>query len=42
MDKILTKAILEKFGIPQLPYFAFTGYDWKYKNDQVIRDIEFL
>lgn len=42
MDKILTKAILEKFGIPQLPYFAFSRYDWNEKNSQIVQNIELL
>lgn len=39
MDKIFTKAILAKNGIPQLPYYGFTDFDWHQKKETVLREI---
>jgi D-alanine-D-alanine ligase len=39
MDKIFTKAILGKSGIPQLPYYGFTDFDWNQKRETVLREI---
>jgi D-alanine-D-alanine ligase len=39
MDKIFTKAILEKFDIPQLPYYGFTDFDWKENRETILKDV---
>lgn len=42
MDKVMTKAILEKFEIPQLPYVGFTDFDWHDAPEKVRGKIESL
>jgi D-alanine-D-alanine ligase len=42
MDKLFTKAILDKIGIRQLPYVGFTSFDWKLSSDSIILEIESL
>ncbi len=42
MDKVITKAILEKFEIPQLPYVGFTDFDWHDAPEKVRGRIESL
>jgi len=39
MDKIFTKAILEKFHIPQLPYYGFHDFDWRKNKSSVLECI---
>jgi len=40
MDKIISKALFEKAGIPQLPYMPVSITDWKVEPEQVLTDIE--
>lgn len=40
MDKIMTKAILQQTDIPQLPYVAFTKYEWQKDQSAVCKRCE--
>ena len=40
MDKIISKALFEQAGIPQLPYQAILYNNWVYDPEEVVRDIE--
>jgi len=42
MDKLLTKSILSKLDIPQLPYCGFTDFEWQQKKNDVISEISAL
>lgn len=42
MDKLLTKSVLSKIDIPQLPYIGFTDFDWSNQKDRVLADISAL
>ncbi len=42
MDKIITKAVLEKVGISQLPYFGFNLSEWHKSSERVIHEIGLL
>lgn len=41
MDKIVSKALFEHAGIPQLPYLAITQNAWKFDQDSIIENAEF-
>lgn len=40
MDKVLTKMVCEKAGVPTGPYSHFTKWDWEKDSPTLIRDIE--
>lgn len=42
MDKLLTKSVLSRIDIPQLPYIGFTDFDWSNQKDRVLADISTL
>lgn len=39
MDKIMTKIICESVGIPVVPYFYFTQYDWANNREGIIKEV---
>lgn len=40
MDKIITKALFNQAGIPQVPYVAFTDSEWKLQQEALIQKVE--
>lgn len=40
MDKIVSKALFEKAGIPQLPYYEIQVSAWKFNREDVLDEIE--
>jgi D-alanine-D-alanine ligase len=39
MDKLFTKSLLPQYGIPLLPHFWFTDFEWSHNKDEVRRDV---
>lgn len=40
MDKIISKSLFDKMGLPQVPYVSFNALDWRTDKDDIIQRCE--